>query len=847
MRSPYDDAIPSTTVVAEGEGTGEAVVTRQYGGKALVRLLQLLADKGYGDLAAAAIETAVPEHARDAYAGLVAQVSGTEAAPDAEGAEEQAKSIAQEFLAEASATPGPPTGPPSGAVPLWSSLGPYTIPNGQTYGASRVNVSGRVAAIAIDPHNAAHVLCGAANGGVWESFDRGASWAPRTDYAATTAVGAVTFDPSNPGTVYCGTGEGNWWSWLGVGILRSTNGGTTWSTLCTNPFVGQGFYDLQVDPSNNHHLVAATNGGLYTSKDGGVTWTQRRASTTWAVGFGAGEILAACRDGIFRSTDGGTTWTGVSLPGSPGAFDRLAVSIAPSNPAVAYAWGSSGGTPFLFRRASGSWTAITTPPGISTGQAWYDWYVAAAPDRDTQVYVGAIDVYRGDLSGATWTWTDLSSKSGAGSSSIHPDQHAIAFEPGNPNMVYCGCDGGLFRSADRGITWQSCNNGLDITEFEYIADNIGVSRWLIGGTQDNGTDRWTGSANFDHVADGDGGYVAVNHNNPLIVYHTYFNMSPEYSTSNGDWGSWHYIPPPVPSGEGSAFYPPMRCTDSDGNTMAIAGQALYITMNNGSTWVRLAIPGSPTGSAISVPGANDVYVGVSDGRIFRTHWSGSSWSALTVLATPRAGANVSDVRVDPGNHNRIWATYSRIGGGRVYRSDNGGTNWTDCSAGLPNLSVNAIEVDSRNASRVWVAMDSGVYQSMDAGAHWGDFSNGLPNAYIGDLCFHQHAWVLRAATRNRGFWEIPVDGWMTAPVCGVQWTGTLGPNAQQRWFTFNWPATWHVIWTVMPTTVGSQAQLTWSVQVERASAEFVTYWITVQNLTTATVNFEGRFAILSRY
>ena len=51
----------------------------------------------------------------------------------------------------------------------------------------------------------------------------------------------------------------------------------------------------------------------------------------------------------------------------------------------------------------------------------------------------------------------------------------------------------------------------------------------------------------------------------------------------------------------------------------------------------------------------------------------------------------------------------------------------------------------------------------------------------------------------------------------------------------------------MPTTVGSQAQLTWSVQVERASAEFVTYWLTVQNLTTATVNFEGRFAILSRY
>ena len=69
-----------------------------------------------------------------------------------------------------------------------------------------------------------------------------------------------------------------------------------------------------------------------------------------------------------------------------------------------------------------------------------------------------------------------------------------------------------------------------------------------------------------------------------------------------------------------------------------------------------------------------------------------------------------------------------------------------------------------NANRVWVAMDRGVSQSFDAGAHWADFSNSLPNCYVGDLCFHPHAWVLRAGTRNRGAWEIPVDGWMTARV-----------------------------------------------------------------------------------
>jgi hypothetical protein len=57
-----------------------------------------------------------------------------------------------------------------------------------------------------------------------------------------------------------------------------------------------------------------------------------------------------------------------------------------------------------------------------------------------------------------------------------------------------------------------------------------------------------------------------------------------------------------------------------------------------------------------------------------------------------------------------------------------------------------------------------------------------------------------------------------------------------------------MIWTVMPTTVDTaNAQLTWTVQVQRASAEFLTYWITVQNLTAATVAFQGRYCILSRY
>ena len=510
-------------------------------------------------------------------------------------------------------------------------------------------------------------------------------------------------------------------------------------------------------------------------------------------------------------------------------------------------------TAYLWRRAGGTWTTVATgaagtgnPPGVQTVQASYDWFVAVAPDVDTQVYCGAIDVHRGDLAGTTWTWLNLTSKSSG--DSIHPDQHAIAFESGQPNTIYVGNDGGLFRSPDRGITWQHCNNGLVISEFEYLAQDYGSSRWLIGGTQDNGTERWTGSAVFEHVADGDGGDCGVNRTNPTIAFHTFYRMSPQSSNTRGNWGSWTRITPPVPMGEGSLFYPPFESSAAGGDTIAIGGDALYVSRNNGTSWVRLAFPTAARSSALYIRNADTVYVGTTDGRVFRTDWNGANWAVLTALTTPRTNAFVSDLDVDPNNANRMWATSRTTGGGRVFRSDDGGSSWTDCTPGQTTLPINAVEVDPSNANRVWIAADLGVYQSTDGGATWTDFSNGLPNMFVSDLLFHPHARVLRVATRNRGIWEIPVDGWMTQPVCGIQWTGSLAGNQTQRWFTWGWPATWHMVWTIMPTNQRPGApQVSWSTQVERANAEYVTYWITVNNLTPDPLTFEGRYCILSRY
>jgi hypothetical protein len=81
---------------------------------------------------------------------------------------------------------------------------------------------------------------------------------------------------------------------------------------------------------------------------------------------------------------------------------------------------------------------------------------------------------------------------------------------------------------------------------------------------------------------------------------------------------------------------------------------------------------------------------------------------------------------------------------------------------------------------------------------------------------------------------------------GVQFTGTLAAGASGRWFTYNWPASWHVVWYMMPTTPRPGApELDWDVAVERGDPSHCTYWLTVKNDATVPVDFEGRFAVLA--
>ena len=746
-------------------------------------------------------------------------------------------------------------GPGAAGLPQWRFLGPDLIPNGQTPVSSRqAAVSGRVSAIAIDPANRNHLLCGSAGGGIWESFTRGAGWAPRTDFACTLTTGAIAFDPNNAknntNIVYAGTGEGNSYWFFGQGFLKSADGGKTWAllpgrvvtadgTLVTDkPFVGVGFFAIIIDPGDSQHILAATRGqdaastaatasapavsipatgGVYESVDGGATWSQvYAAQACWDIsmqpggcsrqpdGTRTGEVLAATSDGLLRSGDGGHTWpvpgqpdppsaSRVQLPGAPPGWTRLAVSISPADPAVAYAFGASGDyppRPYLWRRSSSGWSTLSTPAPVDPGtgkpdakwttQAAYDWYAAAAPapfpaGTADQVYLGAKRVFRGDLAADdTWTVADLSCKPQG--DCIHDDQHAIAFDPGDPAAIYCSCDGGVFRSPDRGISWVPLNSGLGITEITYMVHDNATSRWLLAGTQDNGTLRYLGTSVFELADTGDGGDCGIDQTRtpdpatgqmpPATCYDTFINMWIERSTRGGAWGTFIKITPKLPSGYQSLFYPPVGVY---GSTVAIAGQSVFISRDTGTNWTEVTLPVTgQTVAALYLLSSDLVYAASTTGRVYTISYANGGWTATEVTRPRRAYVSAIRAFAVPGKPDRIWITMSQVGdgtagNGQVFRSDDGGTTWTDTTKNLPQLPVTSIAFDDTNADRVWVSADVGVYQSLDGGGTWSAFFQGLPYVIVEDLEFHPAARVLRAGTRSRGIWEVNVDPPYSAP------------------------------------------------------------------------------------
>jgi hypothetical protein len=585
--------------------------------------------------------------------------------------------------------------------PAWRPLGPFAIPHGRTAGSgpgSRPRVTGRVVAVAVDPGDPGHLLAG--GGGVWESGDGGRGWRARTDDQPTAAIGALAFAPGDPAVAYAGTGQGEALAGLGIGLLRSEDGGATWRPLVAQALLGAGFFDLLVDPADPGRLLAATTAGLWASADGGVAWEPRLAGRSWAVSAGAGgELLAGGEHGLHRSEDGGVTWRPVPLASAPDGFDRVAIGRAAGG-RVAYVFAHGEGVGHLWRREhpGGPFEPVKPPADLDSRRAWHSWACAADPGDPDVVWLGAFGLHRGARGpDGRWSWVDLAARPAG--DSLPPGQHAIVFQPGDPRAVYVANEGGLFRSPDGGRSWRPLGTGLAVAEVDRLADH---AAWLLAGAGELGTLRYEGGEVWCPVGAGDPAAVA-------------------------------------------------------GDELVAAGVGgLVVSADGGATWAAVGLPparGAVTALAAAGPGR--LVAGTTEGELLRLERAAGGW-VVGGVARPRPGP-VAGVATDPERPEVAWAAWADPRGGQVWRSPDGGATWTDRSGGLPHIPVAAVVPDPDRPGTVFAATDAGVWWSRDDGARWQPLGRGLPNTPALAVALRRPDRLLRAGLLGRGVWELPLE------------------------------------------------------------------------------------------
>lgn len=711
-------------------------------GKAVARLMYFLQQRG--PIALPASRSDGPRQAR---------------APGAKLAGAAARFETPSFKVQAKSSP-----------PLWRELGPTLVPHGQTYGqgpGATPSVSGRCCGLMVDRNDSRHLVLCSAGGGLWGSHDAGATWTPLTDRQPTLIMGAIAQSASAPAIVYAATGDGDGFIPYGIGLLRSSDGGDSWSAVPLGALQGVGSYDLAIHPAEPLKIWIATDRGLYASTNGGDSVKLVAPGRCWSVAIHPtrpDEILAAQEAGLLRSVDGGASWKKLALAGITGGarISRLEVCFAPSDGGVAYVAGCVDGVALLWRRGAygAGFIALSAPSSMDSGQAWYDWCFSVAPDDPDNFFWGAIDLFHGQHTNGAVSWQNVSSKKAG--DSIHPDQHFLAFDPNAPGTVYACNDGGLFRSPDLGVHWVSLNPGLGITEFEFLTQLETDPTWLMGGTQDNGTLSVVADKRWDQIALGDGGdCAAIDRGANSICYHSYYDMPLERAKAHGPNAfAWSDISPPVGKAYPALFYPPM---DARGSTVAKAGSTVWVSGNEGKAWYEIALPtsaGSPPdlASALTVVDDSTILLGMVSGGLWRiTKPASSTWAKGTALSLGKlATPYVSDLCAVGSPLKAVWAACSHSGHQHLFRSNDGGNTFVDCTGDLPDYSVNAVVADPKAPGRAYIATDHGIFRTLDGGKRWTDFSNGMPNAIVGCLLLHGPSGRLIAGTRSRGAWELRV-------------------------------------------------------------------------------------------
>lgn len=677
------------------------------------------------------------------------------------------------------------------------------------------NIGGRFLCLTIDPNNSNNLWAGSASGGIWKSTDAGTSW----EYLATNlpvlGVSSILIDPSNSNVIYAGTGEVyrvdtsnigfSVWKCrgtYGIGILKSSDGGATWTQVMTKTSSQLfGIQMLKFDPTNSNTIYACATDGLYRSTNNGGSWSQILSkiyvtdvsinpSNTDEVVAAVGNMTNADK-GVYRTTNGSNaspTWTKIAsaLPASFMGYIRFAQTGASNLFASIGLNGTTTGNELYQSTDFGAtWTAKSNSNHCNF-QHWFAHDAAVNPNNTDQVLMCGVSWYRYTVS--TSTRTSVSTPG-------HADVHDIVFDPNVANRVYVAHDGGISVSNDGGANFSDRNTGLRATQFYAsfgVHPNPATPNIMIGGLQDNGVVRYNGTV-WSTAFGGDGGPSAIAPNGTTVLASNDARSVRRSTTgTTGAFGSvlasWAFV-----ADDRTAFMAPVAISKSDGNYMYVASDNIHRSTNAGGTWTNTGTGSTnyieqqrKTAIALAVSPINRDKIYVSTSPIAQNTATDNLWvngqpnvfRTTTPSTTPYPSIKgtlpdrfVMDFAISDNNDDSVYVVLGGFGTSHVYLTPDGGATWISRGAGLPDVPFNAIVIDPTNESVIYAGCDFGVYVSPDRGQTWTDYNTGFWDAtLVMDLQISSDNKLI-AATHGKGVFRGNLYSGGTLPVKLVDFGG----------------------------------------------------------------------------
>jgi fibronectin type 3 domain-containing protein len=676
-------------------------------------------------------------------------------------------------------------------------------------------------------------------------------------YVGTGDSQVPAFDMYGNG-IYKSTDGGTTWFQYGANVLSPFTSAGAPAASCCALAPDEDIKTIVIDPHNSNTIIAGASYGLFISYDAGVTWTQydvvNRNSATFNTS--AQRVTGILVDGNTNPSTMyvalGYPYTSTRRAGLIGGANGVYKALVPSSGAPAFSLlatgfpaGTGNGTVssnvgrielawnaahthiyahvdhyanvgqtlgiyhlnvststwnLLTGTAEASWTTCGVG-GNETDQAWYDLTLDMDPLSDTTLYTGRTNLWKVTLNSptapTTATLTDLSgvySTNCAQYGSLHPDQHAFAFQPtSNPTRFLVGNDGGIYfgTGASGGFTKSMTGMG----GLQFYAGQIGrdfantggaTTQWAFGGMQDNGNASWDSSQTnaqwIGRSVGGDGFFTAFD---PIAGTRTAGRWITSYANGSlscsgtGAQNAFNACSPGYGGTERPDWSTPYimdqwNCTAATCGNVVLGTNNVWASVNGGAAWTKVTATDltKGAGDAISINVAHSnpgsVILGTSDGNV---QWSNnvfngagctaanansaafvctsnaaSAWVNLTGANAVLPNRSIAGVVFDPATNTKFYAAVSGFGvntpatPGHVYMGTcsaspctTGNITWLDKTGNLPDVPVEGIQVNPSNVNQVFIGTNLGFFYTNNITAApplWNRYQTGMPNTRI---------------------------------------------------------------------------------------------------------------------